>query len=826
MVAFISPAVAEEINRPSIWVKQSDRQAILEKINTETWAKSLFDEMKSRVEKYATLSSDKRKTRTKALPLVWLDDKTLPPTLPKFRIKNGGTKTQRTSVVKALQDAVDCGVLYYLTQEDKYAVCGADTLYTVINALKSMKVQKQGPMNSSWMFPTDHLYEARVIGAQLPIIYDFVAPYLKSGGKVYDIATEQLVGFNFADAQNTFKTYIWLALNKGLLDSNWPVLESSSLVHNILALEDPAEIEKYLPYYTHKDTKHQASLRKVAQSFKNEGDIWPESMGYSRHVASFSIYLMTLLDRYNPDLKLGAKYPNIPAAFMSYYNLKYPNEAYPFIGDGHRNYHIEYSALEMAYLLAKLNNNTKQINEFGNYLASSIKKEVYNRGHLHKRSYGAAPYYTPTQLLWYSNSIKANTNVEIAPARPRTKRLEFAGIDIQRNTQFKNPVKNSLMGFVSGGSYIHGHASGMDMELYGQGYVLGIDGGKGKYRTDMHENYYRLFAAHNTVISNGASASKGGWINLGINKVKTLVTEPNYDEQGVSAKYSFTRSTFYDEFNLVAPAHHQRTLALIKISETQGYYVDIFQAKSNNPQEFHDYVYHNIGDKLTITANENPINMKADPTRYQASAKLPWTLHREYKHPGWHFFDEVKTSPVLTNATEATFSASKLAEKEITMRAIIPAGTAQTITQAKAPQAYGAAQPYQKKPLPTFILRKQGEAWSQPFSLVFESKTQGEHYAVQSVERLNQANQFKGLKVTVKIKGKDKILTQYIISQQHMNDTYHNPELDLYFKGRFAVISLNDKNQLIDAYIGNGHALKYKAINLDTKQKTSLYRQF
>ncbi|WP_232824794.1 heparinase II/III domain-containing protein [Algibacillus agarilyticus] len=816
---------ASEIERPSIWVKNTERQQILDKIKTEPWAQSLFNEMKNRVDSLAVDDQQTRRTHLESLPLIWFKDKTRPPTLPKFRVKGGGTNAQRIEVVKALQDGVDCGVLYYLTQENRYAACGADRLYTVINALKSMEVQRKGPMNSSWMFPTDHLYEARVIGAQLPVIYDFVYNYLKSGGQVYDLASAKLTQFNFDDAQTTFKTYIWLALNKGLLDSNWPVLESSSLVHNILALDSAADITKNLPFYTHVNTKHQASLKKIAESFENEGDIWPESMGYSRHVASFSIYLMTLLDRYDSSLKLGSKHPNIPAAFMSYYNLKYPNEEYPFIGDGHREYEIEYSALEMSFLLAQLNNNQEQISQFGNYLSSSLKKGVYDRGHLHKRSYKAAPYYTPTQLLWFSNKINSNADVDVAPPRPRTKRLEFAGMNIQRNISSVDPVKNSLMAFVAGGSYIHGHASGMDMELYGQGYVLGVDGGKSKYRTDLHENYHRIFAAHNTVISNGASASKGGWINLGINKVEAIALEPNYGEPGVSPNHSFTTSAFYDEFNLVAPAKHQRTMALIKVSDTQGYYLDIFRAKSDYAAQYHDYLYHNIGEKLVISSNNQAVKMKSDPERYKASAELPWTLQRKYRHPGWHFFENVKTHAKSDQPFEATFTAAKLTDQPISMRAIMPAGLAIEVTQATAPKAYGAAKPYNKKPIPTLALRKQGDAWRNPFAVVYESTTGNEGYVIESTERLMAGDQFKGVKVTLNLKGHK--ITQYVLTQENINDVYEDKTRGIYFKGHFAVITVNAAGKASELYIGNGDSLTYKHEKLSAPSKTkSAYRVF
>ncbi|MDU0352541.1 heparinase II/III family protein [Paraglaciecola aquimarina] len=708
-------------------------------------------------------------------------------------------------------------MLYYLTEETKYATCGADILFTYINALKQMKVHKDGAMNSGWMFPTDHLYEARVIGAQLPIIYDFIYPYLASGGQVYDLASAKLTNFDFTTAQGVIGTYVWLALNKGLLDSNWPVLESSSLVHNILALDDKQQIKKFIPYYTHINTKNQASLKKVAEHFVNQGDIWPESFQYSRHVAGFTVYLMTLLDRYDPSLKLGATYPNIPGAFTSYYNLEYPNDESPFIGDGHRTYKIDYADLENSLLLAKLNNNKQQEQYFTSYLSSSIKNGLYDRGHLHSRSYGASPYFTPLQLLWSVNKIQSETDIDVTPERPRSLRLEFAGMNIQRNISKINPVKNSLMAFVAGGSYIHGHASGMDMELYGQGHVLGVDGGKGTYRTDIHENYYRLFAAHNTVISNGASASKNGWINLGINRVQSELMEPAAGDVGVSPNHSFSTSSFYDEYNLVAPAQHERTLALIKLDDTKGYYLDIFRAKSDFQNQYHDYVYHNIGDQLTITSNNQMVDLVADHDRYQASAKLAWitTGQRGYRHPGWHFFDDVKTKSHATEQFEATFTASKLGDKSISMRALIPAGLNIDISHVNAPKAYGGTAPYNSKPLPTFLLRHQGEAWDNPYVVAYESITEGENYAVQNVERILANGIFKGVKVGVKLNGK--LLTQYILVQENSEDRYQSQKLGINFKGRFAVITLDDQQHPTEMYLGAGSYLHYNQHKLTAK---------
>lgn len=178
------------------------------------------------------------------------------------------------------------------------------------------------------------------------------------------------------------------------------------------------------------------------------------------------------------------------------------------------------------------------------------------------------------------------------------------------------------MGTLSGAGYVHSHASGIDMELYGQGYVLGTESGRATYGTAIHENYYKIFAAHNTVVSNGASASKGRWVNLGIETVKAVAIEPKPFEEAVSPNHSFATVEFLDKHNLVKEANHQRTLALVKLSETHGYYLDIFRAKSDTSIQFHDYMYHNAGDQLDISSNGTPLSLSDDSQRYQASGEI------------------------------------------------------------------------------------------------------------------------------------------------------------------------------------------------------------
>ena len=197
-------------------------------------------------------------------------------------------------------------------------------------------------------------------------------------------------------------------------------------------------------------------------------------------------------------------------------------------GDGHRDYHTDYDAFETAYYLGQLDNSDVLKKEFGALINSGLASKQYRRPVVEATNRTGEVYKQPVELLWFSPTIEGA--VQDYPL-PTTDELPFAGIVVQRNLSTTNNEKDALMGFVGGASFVHGHASGMNLELYGRGQVLGSKAGRGTYTTDLHENYYRLFAGHNTVIVNGASEGSGGWANLGMNRVETVALEPAVRKQ-------------------------------------------------------------------------------------------------------------------------------------------------------------------------------------------------------------------------------------------------------------------------------------------------------
>lgn len=801
--------LSQELERPFILVKNSERAKILNKIETKKWAKEIYVNLKENTDKQVKKFYKNPKTYLNNLPFNWSEAKNnkFPPFLKTDHIEkekhrnldNATDKEWKPAelLIQYLQVALDCGYLYYLTQDEKYARVSSSILYSFTKSVQKSKLSNWHG-RGGWLFPYDGFREVRVIGYRVPLIYDFIAPYLKNEGKAFDIIQNKTVSFPINEAQKVFKIYANITVNYGQTGSNHPVLEAPSLVYNALAMDDKIEREKLLSYFLSKNTKNQDDLTIMAKNYAKQGDIWPETSQYLNHSTSILAKLMLVIKRYDPSLKLGAKYPNILFALPRLDDLVYPNNEIVRWGDGHRKQHGSFQAYENAYVLAKMDSLTFLQNKFAPLLIKAMENGKYSRKSIEA-------------LFWYNDDIYGNSKkIEL----PRTDRVYHAGIFLQRNLSSTGKPKDGLMGFVGGAHMVHGHAEGMNIELYGEGQVLGVDHGRKKYGKDLHENYSRIFAAHNTVIVNGSSQGEGGWVNLGINSVELISMEPKVGDDGISPNHSFSQTSFIDDKGDKAEATQERTLGLIRTSPTTGYYVDVFRSKSKLPNEFHDYLYHNIGDKLVF--NNKDLKFEKTPNRFMANANGEWIHNKKYRNPGWHFFKDVKTSQEYENNVKATFNIKKLKGNNLFMQLHIPGFKNRIYTKVKAPITFESPAPYYKKPTPTLVIRNKGKAWENPFVVVFEPNNSSEKPSIQSVIKLEQDGVYKGLKIISKTPNKD--LVQYVITQSK-NQVYKNK--DIYFEGTYAVITLDKNEKLKSIYVGEGKKLIYKneEITTDSSQK-------
>ncbi|PAW73681.1 MAG: hypothetical protein B9S26_05930 [Opitutia bacterium Tous-C4FEB] len=799
--------------RPMIWVTAADRAAILSKIETQPWAQTAFAAMKARVADSVAAHARDPDAFLRGLPFV--AHPTDPSRHPTFALIGGNMAStpdsrRNHSLQRYLHIGTDCAVIFYLTGEESYARCAADILSTATRALALMP-RNDATESGGIVYPGDVLYEARAVGAQLPILYDFLHPWLVRGVRVHDVVTRAPVAFDFAVAQAVFRAYARLIVEHGQIDSNHPVLEMPCLAVNALALDDPAERADLIAYLTVKDSPNQDSLKKVMRIFRESGGIWPESFQYSVGVSGRVAFLAALLRRQTPPAVPLDGVAAFPLSLVRLTDFRFPNDDNLRLGDGPRRSGEPWEALEIAYALALREGDTATQQTMGGLLNLGIAQGRYDRANPLGFTGGANSYQGPLQLLWFAPTI---TGTMTAPVPRTTDALPFAGAVLQRNLSPTGDPAHALMAAVSGASYVHSHATGMALELYGAGHVLGANAGKGTYTTDEHENHRRLFAAGNGVIVNGSSRSTGGWVNLGTDTVTPVVLEPALGAAPVSPNHSFTVTRFTDRSAGDTKAEQQRLVGLVRTSATTGYYVDVFRSRTTQTEQFHDYLYHNLGDRLTLTVAGQPLPLADSPERFRPAAGTSWSRNRSFLFPGWHVFKSARTSPPFAGDVAAEFTAAKLKPSPAAMRVFLPGTEGREYSSALSLETKEAPSPYDKAPTPVLVVRQRGEAWDRPFAAVFEPFVGAG--AIRAVTALTSRGSFSGFKIVSHVA--DRTLTQLVLVSASADGEFSDSDLGLTFRGRYAVVSLDDRDRLTSLYIGEGTSLRFRGHELSTAQ--------
>ncbi len=805
--------------RPFIWVRDSEKANILAKIAGNPWATSVYNGIVARVANDFASHQANRNTFLRQLPVInWTDATPRLKTIPAY-----SESTVRFILEQMLNDAQDCAVLFYLTGNEAYARCAADILHNTITTLVPVAASTSTG-NGGWIFQTDLLKEARVNAVQLPIIYDLLHPWILTN-QVYDVKKATNVNFNFTNAQTVFRKYYQLTRDHGQRDSNWSALMATAMLNNLLALDNTTERNTAIEVYLTTGTSRQASLEYDYRHYQSEGNIWPESLQYAGAVGSIRSTHLVQLDRFNPSLNLLDKYPNFPKSLPRISELRYPNGQQVSFGDGHRDSSGQpYFQYEVVYQHAVAIGDTKLATLLGSLINGGQAAGEYNRATLHEYD-RLSMLNDPVQLLWQAAVIPEPS---VFPELPRTDTLPYAGIALQRNESPTKDPNFGLMCFVGGAAHIHSHASGMSMEIYGAGHVMGAKSGRTSYGDEDHEKYYRLFAANNTVIVNGGSRGEGGWQDLSINTVQTVSMEPKVDVAPVSENYSFTCSSFADDRGALAEGTQQRTMAIVRTSPNSGYYVDFFRTRStvtnrtattlngNVTNQYHDYIYRNFGDTaVELLADGSPLTTVSQPNRFAND------IGDTYDQPGWRYFTNTRVSSPTNQAFRAKFSAT-VAGTPRYMNVHMPAVANREYAKVDSPAIVDAPSPYSSRVAPTLVIRQIGEAWEKAFATVYEPQLGNGTDTIRNVTTLTRGNVVCGVKVESTTGSRSQV--QYVFSNPNPTETYTDSAFGITFKGRFGIISSNGDDS-ITLYLGDGSSIAYRGNSLATVSGTNSQAQ-
>lgn len=661
--------------------------------------------------------------------------------------------------------AYSAAVVFWLTGEEKYARFSADILNQWVTGA-AYQEPIEGPLRTGFL-------DIQTLGDEqyksLILAYDFLYTYLASNN------------YPLENYNKVFEKIASTMAFRGYTNNNWYAAESSTLVAAALAMSDKQKRDYYLDFYLNRDTVNdghgQLALPSTMNKWFTPDGHWKEPGGYHNYPVSKLIESALMLE--NNGIQVFANYPKLLDAAYVMLKYSFPDLTASAFGDTGRPMQSPY-CLEAGIKMAIKYNLPVQDD-----LIHAIHL-LQERG-IYDRSKGGIE-----GLLCYLPEIPER-KVETPVLWNRSEKLDFASCFLQRNGM--NEL-NGLMFVLQGASYNHNHSNGMAMELYGKGTVMGIDPGNGpNYEHPAHVEYYTQWAAHNTVIAGGASYSlrpfRGGGGQKDIGKVNLIAMEPLAGEKAVSDDYSFVSSDYYERSTRTKQS---RTLALIRTSDTTGYYLDIY--RSDNPLS-NDYIYHNIGDNVcfyTPSGDILPVN-----------SLMNYPVQRDDK-PGLRYFKEVETTGFFPETIIALFSVDHLKSGKAYMKMWMPASDYKAYYQALAPGSKTAVFPYKDRLTPTIAIRQEKPAVDNPFIVVYEPTDKGLEGSIHSVQKISSEKY--GDIVRIEMNGEK----THTVFNANTSSTFNTGDFN--FVGNFGIIS--EKQDEICLYLGKGLLLENGEFKIET----------
>jgi hypothetical protein len=775
---------AQSPQRPFIWITQDERDELLETIENEPWAAAYLSQLKSRV--------DADVNKHQISPLLTMGS------FPEFatdpnQYNDRDATTPASQHKNVLAPVADAAMLYFITEEEKYAQYAADKLEVYFDHLAQLTPETTTICGNDF-------YDPRTTYPHIAIAYDFIYNFLTDPSTtVYDRELGTRIPFDNVKAQKALTNIVgnalqeWRSDNYGRTVSNHPILTAPGALFPILCIEDDTERERLLNVFWEKGTWHQASFTKTILPMFTEQGLWPEPVSYS-FMPNVSLVL-NVIDRIKPEWNVAAEHGSIFEGIFLFDYLRYPDRRFVRYGDSKRNNDSTEALFRFAHNIAE----RRGLTDLQVQAEVALKQAIDAEGGRPSIGGGTFDNYHALKLIWGVDLPDA-VEGEFDFTKP-TVLVTHAGVALQRNAVDENNVDYGLTGIIGGAHYVHSHVTGISMELYGAGYVMAPNAGLANTLAERQDpenkSYFRLHAGNNCVIVNGTSHGRqqGSWASNSYVWQDTAVNEaaePQHLEDPVSPNTSFATQYLNDTVN---QADQQRTLAIIRTSPTTGYYFDLFRSRSRSANNFHDYIYHNIGDETIISDSTGVLGLT--PTnRYDNDIGDP------VGSPGWRFFENEQVTPETAEPVKVQF---RVNFDNRSMNLFVPDGVAREYTHALAPATREAKNGYVSKKTQVLAIRQQGEAWDRPFIAILEPSTTFDT-SVQSVTQLTHDERVVGAKVVSEVNGKT--VTNYIICQEGPDAYFEDKDLGLSFTGRFGVVTDRGGDD-VELYIGEGSFLTY-----------------
>ncbi|MDQ8197871.1 hypothetical protein QEH56_06920 [Pelagicoccus enzymogenes] len=685
-----------------------------------------------------------------------------------------------------LELAETSAFLHWYTGEEKYATFAADIVWTYALGM----YHRENPQTFE-----DHK-SSRIIGlATFEVIHESVSRPL---AVAYDYLHDYLVesGKDVRIIQDLFRRWADRIIEGGGSEGNWNINQARYIVYMGLALEDDSHYadgkgkQHYIRQFTTESTENQRALKDVVpETYDPTNGVWPEAPGYAFSVTDTILGLAKIIHNGTGQDVLEAYPVIVPAATVAAQYLN-PNGFMPGFGD---TYHQVPYAASMEMLLERFRRLKQPEKEL--QVAQILREQI------ELNDYDRSKVETLHALTSYVDALPEGTPTE--SLRTRTFYADSINFLAQRNSENEeNGLMISLVGTRGG----HMQTNGMAMELYGKGLILGPDAGRGpSYWTTSHGEYYMRYAAHNTVSVDGKSYYPSRRAENTFD-IEAIEPAPG-SHQPISDAYSFSDTRFGD---LATDSQQRRLMAIVKPSESTGYYVDIFRSRRKDGlDKKNEYIYHNLGQKLTVSdLSGNALSFSPTEELSEAAGDdVSYNYFTDKRAAKWDRDFYAQFDVAMSEQHDVSMGLWMAGNKE---RSVFTANSpvARTLQRGSAPRELWDL------PVPTLVVRQDGEAWSKPFVAIFEPFYTDEGSVLVSIKQLptpKTEGDFVGLKVTTQNDG-----IQYILN--HTDAKARTDVAGIAFSGTYAVVSESDSG-IQSLYLGHGSYLSKDGLSIDGQGK-------
>lgn len=677
---------------------------------------------------------------------------------------------------KIMQIAEDAAFLYWYTGDKKYAEFVKPIFETYIIGMHyreaPIDLENGNQQGISGLATFEVIHEKVLVS--LITTYDFLYNYFDQ--EKVDLALTEAVFQKWGDQ----------IIEKGIPDNNWNLFQARFLTYVALVLnkndayKNGKGREYFLKYTFKTSTERQLSVDESLLVYDQESGMWPECPTYSVHVISTLLNIFALLDNATNNNELS-NYPIIEKAALSSFNYLFPSGYMLGFGDsGHKPLPPENFELLVANY-RKYDNNEKE------GIFSSLLDQMIAKGEYTRKADNLFQLFFYVDELTVSKENKVELSSLISPT--------FYSPNVSLFNQRLGVGENATMVSTVGSFGNHSHTNGISIELFANNYVLGPDSGKGSsyWHPDFKE-YYSKYPAHNTVIVDGRSDYKS------MRSYHPFSLDNHFPKTGDVVDFeglTFSKVSFIEP---KTRSNQQRFTAVVKGTNSKNYIVDVFRSKKQaGGKQRHDYFYHNLGQTLTLNNDKGK----------SLSMKSTSDFGSKYGDIKGYDYLSNKKKIITGKDAQALFSLNENNAPNNLMKIWIKGDENQSIYSALSPRSNAiskgtAPKKILKDSIATLILKRETEAWDNPFALVFNPFIEGEENPVANVSfdssKNNPSTQI------IKVVLDDQITTDTFVLNS--SDEAIVEEKNLYQKGLLSIVRKNDNKKYMD-YIFLSGMYKY-----------------